>query len=71
MTERTSKPPPKAAGKVAILCAAVVCFIIIITFVGMNFQHAQDMRDEQNGQVKPQNAPMTDKDLGKSPVQAK
>lgn len=41
--------------------------MIVAIFVGMNAQHAKDTRDKQAGQVKPQDLPLTEKDLGRSP----
>jgi multisubunit Na+/H+ antiporter MnhC subunit len=53
------------------IAAIVVGLAIVATFVGMNMQHAKDMRDEQSGVIKPSSVPMTEKDLGKTPVQQK
>jgi hypothetical protein len=58
-------PPPRGAGKFAVIAVAM---IIIVTFVGMNMQHAQTAREQGAGQVKPADAPMTEKDLGKLPA---
>lgn len=69
MPDTIGKATLRAAGKVAAICAAVAVVIIVITFVGLNLQHAQDLRDQQRGVVKSQNEPITDKDLGKAPVQ--
>lgn len=60
--------PPKGAGKFAIFAAIILVAVIVITFVGLNTQHAKDLRDQQSGIVKPEATPMTDKDLGKSPT---
>jgi hypothetical protein len=62
-------PPPKGAGKFVVLAGIVVALMIVVTFVGMNMQHAEDLKNEQTGQVKPQNAPIHENDLGKAPVQ--
>lgn len=64
-------PDPRGAGRFAAIAAIVVALAIIATFVGMNMQHAKDMRDEQSGIVKPSAVPMTEKDLGKTPVRQK
>jgi uncharacterized protein HemX len=61
-------PPPRGAGKFAVIAAVIVALIIIVTFVGMNMQHAQTAREQEAGQVKPADAPMTEKDLGKLPA---
>jgi multisubunit Na+/H+ antiporter MnhC subunit len=53
------------------IAAIVVGLAIVATFVGMNMQHAKDMRDEQSGVIKPSSVPMTEKDLGKTLVQQK
>jgi len=66
-----SSPPPRGAGKFAAIAAAIVAMIIIATFVGMNMQHAQTTREQESGQVKPADAPMTEKDLGKLPARPK
>ncbi len=60
-------PPPKGIGKFAVLAGVIVALIVIVAFIGMNTQHAQDSKDQQSGQVKPREAPMHEKDLGKSP----
>ncbi|WP_233024241.1 hypothetical protein [Rhodopseudomonas boonkerdii] len=41
--------------------------MIVAIFVGMNVQHAKTLREEQAGQIKPQDKPMHEKDLSKSP----
>jgi hypothetical protein len=46
----------------------IVAMIIVVTFVGMNMQHAQTAKEQESGQVKPADAPMTEKDLGKLPA---
>ena len=61
-------PPPRGAGKFAVIAAVIVALIIIVTFVGMNMQHAQTAREQEAGQVKPADAPMTEKELGKLPA---
>ena len=53
------------------IAGIIVALMIVVTFVGMNMQHAQDMREQQAGQVKPSEVPAHEKDLGKTPVQAK
>jgi hypothetical protein len=64
-------PPPRGAGKAAAIVAVLIGLIIVTIFVGLNMQHADTMRDRQNGQVKPEDAPKTQKDLGVSPVQTR
>ena len=64
-------PPPRGAGKAAAIMAAILAVMMVAVFVGLNLQHAGALRDQQNGQVKPQDAPKTEKDLGVSPVKAK
>ncbi|WP_398470592.1 hypothetical protein [Tardiphaga sp.] len=61
-------PPPKGAGKFAVIAGIIVALIIVVTFIGMNTQHAQDSKEQQSGQVKPSEAPLHEKDLGKSPA---
>lgn len=58
-------------GRFAIIAGVIVAAMIVVTFVGMNMQHAQDMREQQAGQVKPSEVPAHEKDLGKTPVQPK
>lgn len=64
-------PPPKGASKFLVIASVIVALIVIVSFVGMNAQHAQDSKAQQSGQVKPSEAPMNEKDLGKAPVQSK
>jgi hypothetical protein len=64
-------PPPKGARKFAVIAGIIVALMIVVTFVGMNAQHAKDTKAEQAGQVKPSEAPMHEKDLGKAPAQTK
>lgn len=45
----------------------MIAALIVIIFLGMNAQHAKDMQDKQSGQVKPQDLPLTEKDLGRAP----
>lgn len=61
-------PPPRGAGKFAILAGVIVALMVVTLFVGMNMQHAQESKDAQSGQVKPSDAPMHERDLGKAPV---
>jgi hypothetical protein len=68
MPNRNPTPPPKGAGKFAIFAGAVVALIIVTLFVGMNAQHAQDSKNAQSGQIKSSDAPMHERDLGKTPV---
>lgn len=60
--------PPRGAGKFAVIAGVIVALMIVVTFIGMNAQHAKDSKDQQSGQVKPSEAPMHEKDLGKAPV---
>jgi len=69
MAENRPAPAPRGAGKAAAVIAAVVVVLIIVIFVGLNMQHAKDLGDQKSGQVEPRNQPLTQKDLGKSPVQ--
>ena len=64
-------PTPRGSGKFAVIAGAIVALIIVVTFVGMNAQHALDTRAQQSGQVKPSEAPIHERDLGKAPVQPK
>lgn len=61
-------PPPKGAGKFAVIAGIIVALMIAVLFIGMNTQHAQDSKEQQSGQGKPSEAPMHEKDLGKSPA---
>jgi hypothetical protein len=61
-------PRPKGSRKFIIIAAAVVVTMIVIVFVGLNAQHAKDLQDKKAGIVNPQNAPITEKDLGKQPI---
>ncbi|MGM4891291.1 hypothetical protein [Tardiphaga sp. 839_C3_N1_4] len=63
-----STPPPRGAGKFAVIAAVIVGMMIIVIFVGMNMQHAQTAKEQEAGQVKPADAPMTENDLGKLPA---
>lgn len=69
MPNRNPTPPPKGIGKFAILAGIILVMMIVIVFVGMNAQHAHTLREQQAGNVKHQEAPVHEKDLGKSPVQ--
>lgn len=64
-------PPPKGMSKFVLLAGIIVALVVVVAFVGMNTQHAQDSKAQQSGQVKPAEAPMHEKDLGKAPVQPK
>ncbi len=66
-----STQPPRGTGKFALIAGVIVALMMAVTFVGMNAQHAQDMKAKQEGQVKPSEVPMHEKDLGKAPVQPK
>lgn len=61
-------PPPKGASKFAAIAGVIVAIMIVVLFIGMNTQHAQDSKEQQSGQPKPSEAPMHEKDLGKSPA---
>ena len=61
------RPPPRNTRKALVLAAAMVAVLIVVIFLGMNAQHAKDMQDKQAGQVKPQDLPLTEKDLGRTP----
>ena len=61
-------PPPRGAGKFAILAAVIVGLMLVTIFVGMNMQHAQTLKEQQAGDVKPADAPMHEKELQKQPV---
>lgn len=67
MSTDQSNPPPKGAARFAAIAAVIVAFMIVAIFVGMNVQHAKTLREEQAGQIKPQDKPMHEKDLSKSP----
>lgn len=67
MTTRMPNPPPRSARKFLVVAGAIVVMMIVAIFVGMNAQHAKDTQDKQAGQVKPQDLPLTEKDLGRSP----
>lgn len=71
MAEGRPTPPPRGARRFVVIAGFIVLFMIVATFVGMNMQHAQELREQQSGQVKPADAPMHEKDLGKQPVQPK
>jgi len=67
MATRTPTPPPRSARKFFVIAGAIVVMMIIAIFIGMNAQHAKDSQDKQAGQIKPQDMPLTEKDLGRSP----
>jgi len=67
MTTRTPNPPPRSSRKFFVIAGAIVVMMIAAIFIGMNAQHAKDMQDKQAGQVKPQDLPLTEKDLGRAP----
>ncbi len=71
MPNRNPTPPPKGIGKFVIVAGVILVMMIVIIFVGMNAQHAQTVSEQQAGTVKPQDAPMHEKDLGKAPAQQK
>ena len=64
-------PPPKGSGKFAVIAGAIVLLIIVVTFVGMNAQHAVDTTAPRSGEIKAREAPMHERDLGKAPLQPK
>lgn len=66
--QRVELGPRGEPGKFAILAAIIVALMIAVSFVGMNAQHAKDAKTEHGGQVKPNEAPLHEKDLGKAPV---
>lgn len=68
MTTRTPKPPPRNVRKFFVVAGAIVALMILTIFNGMNAQHAKDSQDKQAGQVKPQDVPLTEKDLGRAPL---
>jgi hypothetical protein len=67
MTTRTPNAPPRSSRKFFVIAGVIVVMMIAAIFIGMNAQHAKDMQDKQAGQVKPQDLPLTEKDLGRSP----
>lgn len=67
MTTRTPNPPSRSARKFLVIAGVIVAMMIVAIFVGMNAQHAKNTQDKQAGQVKPQDMPLTEKDLGRSP----
>jgi hypothetical protein len=69
MADNRPAPAPRNAGKAAAVIAAVVVLVIIVIFVGLNMQHSKELGEQKSGQVEQKNQPLTEKDLGKSPVQ--
>lgn len=61
-------PPPRGIGKFIVFAGVVVALIVMVAFVGMNTQHAKDSKAQQSGEVKPSEAPIHEKDLGKAPT---
>jgi hypothetical protein len=51
-----------------VFAGVVVALIVVVAFVGMNTQHAKDSKAQQSGEVKPSEAPIHEKDLGKAPT---
>jgi len=66
MTE-IDPPPPRKAGKAAILAISIVAAIIVTIFIGFNLYHADTLRERQSGQVDPRDAPKTPTDLQAAP----
>lgn len=62
------KKPPAHAGRAAILVVVIIGIIIVTIFVGLNLFHAHALRQEQEGQVEPAEAPRSTTDLQHSPV---
>lgn len=67
MPNASPTPPPRNARKALVLAGAMIAVLIVVIFIGMNAQHAKDMQDKQAGQIKPQDLPLTEKDLGRAP----
>jgi hypothetical protein len=61
-------PPPRKAGRAAVMIVAVIAAMIVAIFVGFNFYHADTLRERQSGQVDPQDAPKSATDLQKLPA---
>lgn len=71
MPNPTPTPAPKGIGKFMILAGIILVIMMVTVFVGMSAQHTQTLHEQQAGNVKPQDAPMHEKDLGKSPASPK
>lgn len=61
---QSHRPPPRGAGKAAIIVVVIVGLMILAIFVGFNLYHAKTLKDEQAGHVDPADAPKSADDLG-------
>ncbi|WP_306223217.1 hypothetical protein [Bosea beijingensis] len=67
MTENHT-PPPRKAGRAALMIVAVIAAMIVAIFVGFNFYHADTLRERQSGQVDRRDGPKSRTDLQKLPA---
>jgi hypothetical protein len=61
---QSHRPPPRGAGKAAIIVVTIVGLMVLAIFVGFNIYHAKTLKDEQAGHVDPASAPKGTEDLG-------
>lgn len=61
-------PPPRNAGKLALMVVGIVGFMIVAIFVGFNLYHADTMREQQSGQLDQRDAPKSPTDLQSTPA---
>ncbi|MDF0488377.1 hypothetical protein PX554_09565 [Sphingomonas sp. H39-1-10] len=60
----TDQPPPRNAGKAAIVVVAIVVAVIVAVFIGLNASHYRSLQQQQNGQDAPDSAKRGPQDLG-------
>lgn len=58
----TEQPPPRTAGKAAIIVVAIIIAIIVAVFIGLNLSHYKSV--QQPGQPEPGAAKQGPQDLG-------
>lgn len=60
----TDQPPPRKAGKAAMIVVAIVAVLIVVVFVGLNVSHYKALQQQQHGQPAPDSAKRGPQDLG-------
>jgi len=60
----TDQPPPRKAGKAALVFVAILAAIGIVTFIGLNVSHYNALQKQQRGQPVPDSAKRGPQDLG-------
>ncbi|AOH85063.1 hypothetical protein AWL63_14970 [Sphingomonas panacis] len=60
----TDQPPPRKAGKAAMIVVAIVAVLIVVVFIGLNVSHYTSLKNQQQGQPAPDSAKHGPQDLG-------